>query len=55
MKPCKLHMIQSSRLSTLLDIFWQQIDPTDPDGQFHDRGSNYRTAIFYHNEKQKTG
>lgn len=38
---------------TLLDIYWQQIDPTDPDGQFHDRGSNYRTAIFYHTEKQK--
>jgi len=37
----------------LLDIFWRQIDPTDPGGQFHDRGSSYRTAIFYHNEKQK--
>ncbi|SET93907.1 peptide-methionine (S)-S-oxide reductase [Salinibacillus kushneri] len=37
----------------LLELYWQQIDPTDPDGQFHDRGSQYRTAIFYHNEKQK--
>lgn len=37
----------------LLNIFWQQIDPTDDGGQFHDRGSQYRTAIFYHNEKQK--
>lgn len=37
----------------LLDIFWRQIDPTDDGGQFHDRGSSYRTAIFYHNEKQK--
>jgi peptide methionine sulfoxide reductase msrA/msrB len=37
----------------LLDIFWMQIDPTDSGGQFHDRGSSYRTAIFYHNEKQK--
>ncbi|MED2257236.1 peptide-methionine (S)-S-oxide reductase MsrA [Brevibacillus parabrevis] len=36
----------------LLELFWQQIDPTDPDGQFHDRGSQYRTAIFTHNEKQ---
>lgn len=36
----------------LLDIFWQQIDPTDPGGQFHDRGRSYRTAIFYHNEQQ---
>ena len=37
----------------LLEIFWQQIDPTDAGGQFQDRGSNYRTAIFYHNEEQK--
>ncbi|MBG9795750.1 methionine sulfoxide reductase [Paenibacillus dendritiformis] len=37
----------------LLELFWQQIDPTDPGGQFHDRGSSYRTAIFYHNEKQR--
>ncbi|MNI38148.1 Peptide methionine sulfoxide reductase MsrA [compost metagenome] len=37
----------------LLDLFWQQIDPTDAGGQFHDRGESYRTAIFYHNEKQK--
>lgn len=37
----------------LLDIFWSQIDPTDAGGQFHDRGSSYRTAIFYHNEEQK--
>lgn len=37
----------------LLEIFWQQIDPTDPGGQFYDRGPQYRTAIFYHNEKQK--
>lgn len=37
----------------LLQLFWQQIDPTDPGGQFHDRGSSYRTAIFYHSEKQR--
>lgn len=37
----------------LLEIFWQQIDPTDEGGQFHDRGSSYRTAIFYHNEDQR--
>ena len=36
--------------STLLDIFWQQIDPTDGNGQFADRGDSYRPAIFYHNE-----
>ncbi|MDF1614118.1 peptide-methionine (R)-S-oxide reductase MsrB [Desulfurivibrio dismutans] len=37
----------------LLDIFWRQIDPTDPDGQFADRGRGYSTAIFYHNEEQR--
>lgn len=37
----------------LLEVFWQQIDPTDPGGQFYDRGESYRTAIFYHNEEQK--
>ena len=37
----------------LLDVFWRHVDPTDPGGQFVDRGSQYRTAIFYHNENQK--
>jgi peptide-methionine (S)-S-oxide reductase len=37
----------------LLELFWQQIDPTDPGGQFYDRGQSYQTAIFYHNEEQK--
>ncbi|MBN2038443.1 MAG: peptide-methionine (S)-S-oxide reductase MsrA [Spirochaetes bacterium] len=37
----------------LLDVFWQQINPTDSNGQFVDRGSQYRTAIFYHSEKQR--
>lgn len=37
----------------LLELFWQQIDPTDPGGQFHDRGGSYRTAIFYHDEEQR--
>lgn len=37
----------------LLDVFWRQIDPTDPDGQFADRGSQYRTAIFFHDENQR--
>jgi peptide methionine sulfoxide reductase msrA/msrB len=37
----------------LLDIFWRQINPTDPDGQFVDRGREYSTAIFYHDEDQK--
>ncbi len=33
-------------------MYWPQIDPTDAGGQFHDRGSQYRTAIFYHDEMQ---
>lgn len=37
----------------LLDYFWNNIDPTDEAGQFYDRGPQYRTAIFYHNEMQK--
>jgi peptide-methionine (S)-S-oxide reductase len=37
----------------LLEIFWQQIDPTDNEGQFQDRGSQYRPAIFVHNERQR--
>lgn len=38
---------------TLLDVFWKQVDPTDEGGQFVDRGKQYSSAIFYHNEKQK--
>jgi peptide methionine sulfoxide reductase msrA/msrB len=37
----------------LLDVFWKQIDPTDPGGQFADRGTQYQTAIFYLNKEQK--
>lgn len=37
----------------LLDVFWRHVDPTDPGGQFVDRGPQYRTAIFYHDEEQK--
>ncbi|MCM3767919.1 peptide-methionine (S)-S-oxide reductase MsrA [Neobacillus niacini] len=37
----------------LLELFWQQIDPTDQGGQFYDRGQSYQTAIFYHNDEQK--
>ena len=37
----------------LLDCFWRHVDPTDPGGQFVDRGSQYRSAIFYHNDEQK--
>ena len=37
----------------LLDFFWRHIDPTDSGGQFVDRGPQYRSAIFYHDEGQK--
>jgi len=37
----------------ILDIFWHQINPTDDGGQFVDRGTQYSTAIFYNDEKQK--
>ena len=39
--------------SELLDIFWNQIDPTDEGGQFNDRGQKYKTVIFYHDEDQR--
>ncbi len=37
----------------LLDVYWHQVDPTDPGGQFVDRGHAYTTAIFYTNGEQK--
>lgn len=37
----------------LLEIFWKSINPTDSGGQFADRGPQYKTAIFYHDPKQK--
>ena len=37
----------------LLNVYWHQIDPTDPGGQFVDRGHAYTTAIFYHDEAQR--
>jgi len=40
-------------LTEVLDVYWKHIDPTDANGQFADRGSQYRTAIFYRNEDQK--
>lgn len=38
---------------TLLGIFWRTIDPTDANGQFADRGDQYRTVIYYHTPEQK--
>lgn len=37
----------------LLTEFWQSIDPTDAGGQFADRGPQYQTAIFYHDDEQQ--
>lgn len=37
----------------LLEIFWHNIDPEDGNGQFCDKGNQYRAGIFYHNEDQK--
>lgn len=38
---------------TLLQAFWRMIDPTDGGGQFVDRGNQYRSVIFYHDDEQK--
>lgn len=37
----------------LLEVFWENIDPTTPDRQFCDHGAQYRSAIFYLDENQK--
>jgi peptide-methionine (S)-S-oxide reductase len=37
----------------LLEVFWPNIDPTTPNRQFCDVGSQYRSAIFYHTDEQK--
>ena len=38
----------------LLDVFWSSHDPTTLNRQGPDRGTQYRSAIFYHNDEQKT-
>ena len=38
----------------ILKIYWQQIDPTDAQGQFADRGNHYTTAIFYQSPEDQT-
>ena len=40
--------------SELVEFFWRHIDPTDPNGQFCDKGSSYRSAIFYSNAEEKS-
>lgn len=37
----------------LLDIFWRSINPTQADGQFHDIGLSYQSAIFYGSDEEK--
>lgn len=39
--------------SELLDVYWRQFDPTDDGGSFVDRGSQYRSAVFFHSNLQK--
>jgi methionine-S-sulfoxide reductase len=45
--PAKLSYAQ------LVDWFWRNIDPTQADGQFCDRGSSYRSVIFVHDDAQR--
>ncbi len=40
-------------LKALSDYYWKTIDPTDAEGQFCDKGSPYKTAMFYQNAEQK--
>ena len=44
---------QKVSYSELLEVFWRNINPADDGGQFVDRGSQYRSAIFYHDPEQK--
>ena len=37
----------------ILEVFWQNIDPFDGGGQFCDRGSSYKSAVFYMNDKER--
>ncbi len=39
--------------SEILDIYWKLFDPTDDGGSFYDRGEQYKSVIFYHNDMQK--
>ena len=37
----------------LIEVFWRNVDPTDAVGQFCDRGSQYRTGVYYTNDEQR--
>ena len=45
--------VSNTSYEKLLDQFWRNIDPTDNLGQFVDKGTQYRTAIFYNDENEK--
>lgn len=40
-------------LPKILEVFWRNVNPTDPGGQFVDRGEQYTTALFYNDEAEK--
>lgn len=40
--------------ATLVDLYYSQIDPTQVDGQFADKGFRYTTAIYYQNDEEKS-
>jgi len=42
------------RYPQLLSVFWKNVDPFDPDGQFCDKGGSYRAAIFTGNPVEKS-
>lgn len=44
---------QKISYAELLDVFWRHVDPTDAGGQFVDRGSQYRSVIFYANDEER--
>ena len=52
-----VQMVYDPRVTSyekLLDVFWHNIDPLQPNAQFCDRGSQYRSAIFFHDEAQQS-
>tara|TARA_B100000029_G_scaffold297383_1_gene290570 strand:- start:142 stop:795 length:654 start_codon:yes stop_codon:yes gene_type:complete len=44
---------EQTDFSTLVEVFWRSVDPTDADGQFCDRGQSYQTSIFAHDDEQR--
>ncbi len=44
---------QKVTFDSLLEAYWWQVDPTNPYGQFADKGEHYTTAIYYHTDEQK--